>query len=141
MYDYDHQIYILGPVAAGCCILESPRCPSPPPHLLPHPLPSSRGDQGNLSMSVHHLGSTQNCLEWARHYGGLLRHSQCTVEPPNKGHIGDNINSTVLSFVERLSSLRGSKCIRAIGSTIFGTSTRVLCREVFYTVPLHRRVH
>ena len=29
-----------------------------------------------------------------------------TVEPPNKGHVGDNINSLVLSFVERLSSPR-----------------------------------
>ena len=27
-----------------------------------------------------------------------------TVDPPNKGHTGDNINSLVLSFVERLSS-------------------------------------
>ena len=27
-----------------------------------------------------------------------------TVEPPNKGHIGVNVNSLVLSFVERLSS-------------------------------------
>ena len=27
-----------------------------------------------------------------------------TVEPLNKGHVGDNINSFVLSFVERLSS-------------------------------------
>ena len=28
-----------------------------------------------------------------------------TVEPPNKGHVGDNINSAAVSFVERLSSL------------------------------------
>ena len=33
----------------------------------------------------------------------------CTVEPLNKGHIGDNINSAVVSFVERLSSLRRFK--------------------------------
>ena len=26
----------------------------------------------------------------------------CTVEPPNKGHVGDNINSAVVSFVESL---------------------------------------
>ena len=32
-----------------------------------------------------------------------------TVEPPNKGHFGDNINSDVVSFVERLSSLRRFK--------------------------------
>ena len=31
------------------------------------------------------------------------------VEPPNKGHIGDNINSAVVSFVERLSSSRRFK--------------------------------
>ena len=38
-----------------------------------------------------------------------------TVEPLNKGHIGNNINSAVLSFVERLSSFGGSKYyIRAI---------------------------
>ena len=43
-------------------------------------------------------------------------------KPPNKGHVGDNINSAVLSFVERLSSFAGCpKCIRAIGRTIFGT--------------------
>ena len=32
-----------------------------------------------------------------------------TVEPPNKGHVGDNINSAVVSFVERLSSSRRFK--------------------------------
>ena len=32
-----------------------------------------------------------------------------TVEPPNKGHFGDNINSAVVSFVERLSSRRRFK--------------------------------
>ena len=31
------------------------------------------------------------------------------MEPPNKGHFGDNINSAVVSFVERLSSLRRFK--------------------------------
>ena len=34
-----------------------------------------------------------------------LHATQSTVEPPNKGHVGDdNINSDVLSFVERLFS-------------------------------------
>ena len=42
------------------------------------------------------------------------------MEPPNKGHIGDNINSAVVSFVERLSSFGGSKCIRTIGKQILG---------------------
>ena len=33
-------------------------------------------------------------------------HVLYTVEPPNKGHIGYNINSLVLSFVKRLSSVK-----------------------------------
>ena len=63
----------------------------------------------------------------------------CAVEPPNKGHVRDNINSAVLSFIERLSSFRGSQC--PIGKIIFGTSNSVHCREVYYTVSLFRRVH
>ena len=62
-----------------------------------------------------------------------------TVGPLNKGHIEGNINSAVLSFIERLSSFRGSKC--TIGHVIFGTSNSVLCREVYYTVSLFRRLH
>ena len=65
-------------------------------------------------------------------------------EPPNKGHVGDNyISSAVLSFVQRLPTFGGSKCIRAIGKTIIGTSTSVLCncRQVYYTVSLSRSVH
>ena len=46
-----------------------------------------------------------------------------TVESPNKGNVGDTINSAVLSFIERLSSFRGSK---TIGHVIFGTSNSVL---------------
>ena len=61
-----------------------------------------------------------------------------TVEPPNKGHVGDNINSAVVSLVERLSSFGGSKCIRTIRKQ---TLNCVLCREVYYTVSLSRRVH
>ena len=34
----------------------------------------------------------------------------CTVKPSNGGHFGDGINSADFSFVERLSSLGGSKC-------------------------------
>ena len=63
------------------------------------------------------------------------------MEPPNKGHIGDNINSAVLSFIERLSSFRDSKCTKTIGHVIFGTSNSVLCGEVYYTVSLFQRVH
>ena len=40
------------------------------------------------------------------------------MKPPNKGHIGDNNNNiymiAVMSFVERLSSFRGSQCIETI---------------------------
>ena len=46
-----------------------------------------------------------------------------TVEPPNKGHVGDNINSAVLSLIERLSSLRGSKCTKTIRHVILGPRT------------------
>ena len=63
------------------------------------------------------------------------------VKPPNKGHVGDDINSAVLSFIERLSSFRGSQCIKTIGHVIFGTLNSVLCREVYYTVSLFQRVH
>ena len=46
------------------------------------------------------------------------------MEPPNKGHVGDNINSAVLSFIERLSSFRGSQCIKTIiKCPYFGEST------------------
>ena len=55
--------------------------------------------------------------------------NNATVEPLNKGHFGDNINSAVLSFIERLSSFRGSNCTKTIGHVIFGTSNSVLCRE------------
>ena len=37
-----------------------------------------------------------------------------TAEPPNKGHFGDHINSADSFFVERFSSLGGSKCILGI---------------------------
>ena len=64
-------------------------------------------------------------------------------EPPNKGHVRDNINSAVVSFVERLSSFGGSKCIRTtcLGKQFFGTLNCVLYREVYYTVSLSWRVH
>ena len=54
-----------------------------------------------------------------------------TVEPLDKRYIESNINSAVLSFIERLSYFRGSQCYR---ERTFGTSSRVLCREVYYTV-------
>ena len=45
------------------------------------------------------------------------------MEPLNKGHVEDNINSAILSFIERLSSFRGSKCTKIIGHTILGLRT------------------
>ena len=58
------------------------------------------------------------------------------MEPPNKGHVRDNINSLVLSFVESCPLLGGCQCIKTIGKVIFGTSSSVPCREVIlYCVP------
>ena len=57
------------------------------------------------------------------------------MKPPNKGHVVDNINSAILSSVERLSSFRGSQCIEPIERVIFGTLSGVLCREVFVQCP------
>ena len=50
-----------------------------------------------------------------------------TVEPPNKGHVGDNINSAVLSFIEKLSSFRGYQCTKTTRACNFGISNSVLC--------------
>ena len=56
-----------------------------------------------------------------------------TVEPPT---YWDNIiNSAVLSFIERLSSFRGSKCTKTIGHVILGPQS-VLCRGLLYVVPI-----
>ena len=52
-----------------------------------------------------------------------------TVEPPNKGHFGDNINSAVLSLYRGCPYFGGSKCIRTIGKQIFGILNCVLCIE------------
>ena len=57
------------------------------------------------------------------------------MEPPNKGHVGDNINSAVLSFIERLSSFRGSKCTKTIGHVIFGTSTASFVQRFIIQCP------
>jgi hypothetical protein len=35
----------------------------------------------------------------------------CTVEPPNREHFGDDLNSADIFFVERLSPFGGLKCI------------------------------
>ena len=41
-----------------------------------------------------------------------------TVEPPNKGHLGNSTNSAVVSFLERCPLLGGSKSIETIGKPI-----------------------
>ena len=64
-----------------------------------------------------------------------------TVKPPNKEHLGNNINSTVVSIVERLSFLGCSKCIKTLGKQIIREVESVLCREVYYIMSLSRRVH
>ena len=40
------------------------------------------------------------------------------VEPPNKGHFGDNMNSVVLSLVERVSSSRRFSTYRNYGGMV-----------------------
>ena len=60
-----------------------------------------------------------------------------TVEPPNKGHIGDN-TIQLLTLVERLSSFRGFQYNR---ESDLGILSNILCREVYYTVSLSWRVH
>ena len=51
------------------------------------------------------------------------------------------IYTAVVSFVKRLSSLRRFKMYLKYRETNFGTMACVLCREVYYTVSLSRRVH
>ena len=48
----------------------------------------------------------------------------CTVAPLNKGHVGDSINSAVIALLEVFNIIN------------FGTSSNVLCIEVYYTVSL-----
>ena len=79
--------------------------------------------QLNQTTSVCNM-STQYYIYAATIYMYVYRPT--TVEPPNKGHIGDNINSAVLSFIEVL---------KPIGHVIFGTSNSILCREVIIQRP------
>ena len=64
---------------------------------------------------------------------GLGGYVYSTGEPSNKGHFVDDINSIDLLFVERFSSLGGSKCIV---ETYTGIVSRALCGEVYYTLSL-----
>ena len=53
------------------------------------------------------------------------------MEPPNEGHLGDNINSAVVSFVERLSSFRGSRTTSR-ETNFWDLDPCPLYREVYY---------
>ena len=68
----------------------------------------------SVAPQVHTLHRTQSYT--------LCQHMyyEITVEPPNKGHFGDNINSAVLSIV-------GSKCIKTYRETIFWDLACVFC--------------
>ena len=62
--------------------------------------------------------------------------------PPNKGHVGDNINSAVLSFIERLSSFQGSQCIKTIGNVILGPrAVSFVERSIIFRWVHYRRFH
>ena len=69
--------------------------------------------------------------------GGKLAN---TVGPPNKGHVGDNINSLVMSFVDRgCPLLGGSQCIETIGKET-SSSALIIVERSFFTPPLSQRV-
>ena len=53
------------------------------------------------------LNSVNTCIHAIVIYSEVKE--MYTVESPNKGHVGDNVNSAVVSFVERLSSSRSFK--------------------------------
>ena len=63
-----------------------------------------------------------------RRKGGKLAN---TVGPPNKGHVGDNINSLVMSFVERLSSSQRFSIYRNYRERDIKQCS-YNCREVFF---------
>ena len=63
-----------------------------------------------------------------------------TVESPNKGHFGTNINSSGLSTIERVSAIKRVQLHYIDREVkIWGLST-VHCRERFNTVSLIRSV-
>ena len=69
-----------------------------------------------------------------------------TVKPSNKGHIGDNVYSHVLSLVERLSFYQRFKIIVLLlynyrKPKFLDPKNCPPYREVFNTVSLSRRVH
>ena len=56
------------------------------------------------------------------------------VEPTNKGYVRDNINSAVLSFIEKFPPLEVLSVLKLLlGSVIFGTLSNILIYgEVYY---------
>ena len=71
---------------------------------------------------VKNTSCCQYCtlFPWHRISLGVFGCDYNAVEAPNKGRVGDNINSTVVSFVERLSSF--ILCHYRGGSTIGGST-------------------
>ena len=63
---------------------------------------------------IHNLNDTHFII-YAGHCTNIAQSKEYsldnTVEPPNKGHFGDNINSADLVFVVRFSFPGGSKCL------------------------------
>ena len=76
--------------------------------------------------SVHELSK----ISWDVRTAAVINHT-ITVKPPNKGHVGDNINSHALSLVERLSSFRRFELYCYYRETEFSGPRTVLCREFF----------
>ena len=60
-----------------------------------------------------------------------MPHNVVTVKRPNKGCFTYNLNSAVMSSVERLSS---SWKLKLYGNQSFGTLKSVLCKEVYCIV-------
>ena len=93
----------------------------------------------NLSLGVVHA-TYISPLVWCtqpKQYGSVACQWLCTttgqkhtyvhtVESQNKGHFG----TAFLSFVRRLSSLGGPKCIGSIGRKYLGTSSCILSKEI-----------
>ena len=84
-----------------------------------------RGDRVVTKVGRPATTNKSSCksLNWgAFDHAPVLKDLQLyTVEPPNKGHFGDNINSAVVSFVERSIIL-----CPFVGGSTFGGSTVVL---------------
>ena len=56
----------------------------------------------------------------------ILLSNGSTIKPTNNLHIGDNINLSVVSIVERLSSSQRINCIRTVGN-YFAERSAIFC--------------